>query len=58
MKRLYNYILALIGLVVAFIGVASLFAFIIDMVTGFGILMNDATRGNLATSISSLLVRR
>lgn len=56
LKRLYNYILAFIGLVVAFIGVASLFAFIIDMVIGFGILMNDATRGNLATSISSLIV--
>jgi hypothetical protein len=56
LKRLYYYILAFIGLVVAFIGVASLLAFIIDMVTGFGILMNDATRGNLATSISSLIV--
>jgi hypothetical protein len=56
LKRLYNYILAFIGLVVAFIGVASLFAFIIDMITGFGILMDDATRGRLATSLSSLIV--
>jgi len=56
MKRLYNYILALIGLVVAFIGVATLFAFIIDMVTGTSILMNDSTRGTLATSLSSLIV--
>lgn len=56
LKRLYNYILAFIGLVVAFIGVASLFAFVIDMVTGFGILMDDATRGRLATSMSSLIV--
>jgi hypothetical protein len=56
LKRLYNYILALIGLVVAFIGVASLFAFIIDMITGLGFLMNDATRERLATSISSLIV--
>lgn len=56
MKRLYNYILAFIGLVTAFIGVASLFSFIIDMISGFGILMNDATRGRLATSISSIAI--
>ena len=55
-KRLYNYILAGIGLVVAFIGVATLFAFIIDTITGTGILINDSTRGTLASSLSSLLV--
>jgi hypothetical protein len=56
MKRLYNYILALIGLVVAFTGVATLFSFIIDMVTGTGVLMSDSTRGALAASLSSLIV--
>jgi hypothetical protein len=56
MKRLYNYILALIGLVVAFAGVATLFSFIIDMVTGTGVLMSDSTRSTLATSLSSLIV--
>ncbi|HET9914609.1 MAG TPA: DUF5671 domain-containing protein, partial [Anaerolineales bacterium] len=56
MKRLYNYILALIGLVVAFIGVATLFSFIIDMVTGSDILASDSTRGTLANSIASLIV--
>jgi hypothetical protein len=56
LKRLYNYVLALIGLVVSFVGVATLFSFIIDMVTGSGILMSDSTRGGLATSISSLIV--
>jgi hypothetical protein len=56
MKRLYNYLLAFIGLVVAFIGVATLFAFIIDMITGTSILMSDSTRGTLATSLSSLIV--
>ena len=56
MKRLYNYILAFIGLVVAFIGATTLFGFIIDMVTGSGILISDATRGTLAISISSLVV--
>jgi len=56
MKRLYNYTLAGIGLVVAFIGVATLFGFIIDTITGTSILMNDSTRGTLATSLSSLIV--
>ena len=56
MKRLYNYILAFIGLVTAFIGVATLFSFIIDMVTGTGVLMSNSTRGALATSLSSLIV--
>ncbi|HUF00579.1 MAG TPA: DUF5671 domain-containing protein [Anaerolineales bacterium] len=56
LKRLYNYILALIGLVVTFVGVATLFSFVIDMITGSGILMSDSTRGTLATSIASLVV--
>ena len=56
MKRLYNYILAFIGLVTTFIGVATLFSFIIDLVTGIGILLSDATRGTLATSLASLIV--
>lgn len=56
MKRLYYYILAFIGLVTAFIGVATLFSFLIDMVTGAGILMSDTARGTLATSLSSLIV--
>jgi hypothetical protein len=56
MKRLYNYILSLIGLVVTFVGVASLFSLILDMLTISGSSMNDATRGSLARSISSLIV--
>jgi hypothetical protein len=56
MKRLYNYVLALIGLVVAFVGVATLLGFVIDMITGSGILMSDSTRSTLATSIASLAV--
>ena len=56
MKRLYNYILAFIGLVVAFVGVATLFSFIIDMLTGSGIVLSDAFRSNLAAAISSLIV--
>jgi hypothetical protein len=56
MRRLYNYILALIGLVVAFIGVANLFSFLIDMITSLSLLMSASTRGTLSTSISSLVV--
>jgi Domain of unknown function (DUF5671) len=56
MKRLYNYVLSLIGLVVAFAGVTLLFRFIIDMVIGPGILLTDTTRGTLAASIASILV--
>jgi hypothetical protein len=56
MKRLYNYILAFIGLVVSFVGVATLFNFIIDMATSRSFLMGDASRSSLATSIASLVV--
>lgn len=56
MKRLYYYILAFIGLVVSFVGAATLFNFIIDMATRTGILMSDSMRGMLASSVSSLVV--
>jgi hypothetical protein len=56
MKRLYNYILAFIGLVVSFVGVATLITFIIDMITSKAPLMGDSNRSSLATAISSLVV--
>lgn len=56
MKRLYNYILAFIGLVVSFVGVATLLTFIIDMITSKAFLMGNSNRSTLATSISSLIV--
>jgi uncharacterized protein DUF5671 len=56
MRRLYNYILSLIGLVVAFAGVTSLFRFILDMVIGPGMVMTDTTRGTLSASMASILV--
>jgi hypothetical protein len=56
MKRLYNYVLSLIGLVVAFIGVATLLGFVIDVLTEFGISITDSMRNNLTASISSLIV--
>ncbi len=55
-KRLYNYVLSFIGLVVAFIGVATLFNFLIDMITEFGISFTDSLRNSLTASISSLVV--
>ena len=56
MKRLYYYTLALIGLVVSFIGVTTLLNFIIDMITGTALLMGVSNRSSLATAISSLVV--
>jgi hypothetical protein len=56
MKRLYNYILALIGLAVTFTGVATLFNFLIDVITGSDVVIGDARRGGLASSIASLIV--
>ena len=56
MKRLYYYILAFIGLVVSFVGVASLISFTIDIVTGHGVLMSDTYRSQFASSLSSLIV--
>lgn len=56
MKRLYNYILAFIGLVVSFVGVTTLLQFIIDMLTSKSFLMGNADRSSLASAISSLIV--
>jgi hypothetical protein len=56
MKRIYNYILSFIGLVVSFIGVAVLLSFIIDMTTSKAFLMGDSNRSTLATAISMLVV--
>ncbi len=56
MKRLYNYILSFIGLIVAFVGVATLFNFLIDVVTRFGISFTNPIRQVLTASISSLIV--
>lgn len=56
MKRLYYYILSFIGLIVSFVGVASLISFTIDIVTGHGVLMSETFRSQFASSISSLFV--
>jgi len=56
MKRLYNYVLSFIGLVVAFVGVAALFNFLIDVITQFSTSFTDSLRNSLTASISSLVV--
>ena len=56
LKRLYNYVLSFIGLVVAFVGVATLFNFIIDVITEFGISFTESLRNNLSASLASLVV--
>jgi hypothetical protein len=56
MKRLYYYILSLIGLVVSFVGIATLFNYIIDVLTSSGLVSSDSMRSTLATAISSLVV--
>ncbi|HSG44868.1 MAG TPA: DUF5671 domain-containing protein [Anaerolineales bacterium] len=56
MKRLYNYILAFIGLVVAFVGVGTLLSFLIDMITSRGFVFGSSDRSTLASALSSLIV--
>jgi hypothetical protein len=56
MKRLYNYILSFIGLVVTFIGVATLLNFIIDVVTRASLSLSTGMREVLTASIASLIV--
>ncbi len=52
MKRLYFYILSALGLGGAFIGVASLIKFIIDLLTGRSLVLDDALRAQLAAAVS------
>jgi hypothetical protein len=56
MKRLYNYILSFIGLVVTFIGVATLLNFLIDIVTHGSLSLSVGMREVLTASIASLVV--
>jgi len=56
MKRVYNYILAFIGLVVSFIGVSRLLSFIIDISTRISPLLSQSNRYDIAAAISLLIV--
>lgn len=52
MKRVYLYILSALGLGGAFIGVAALIKFLIDISTAGSLVMTEELRGSLAGSIS------
>lgn len=56
MKRLYNYILSFIGLVVAFVGIILLFSFFIDVLFGRDFLTDDSLRRSLVNALSSIIV--
>ncbi len=60
MKRLYHYLLAFIGLVVAFNGIRLLLSFLIDMSTGDLIIGSvrsvSAANGRIASSLSLLII--
>ncbi len=55
MKRVYFYILSALGLGGAFIGVASLINFIIDLLTGGSLILTGTLRSNLASAISLIV---
>ena len=55
MRRLYFYILSLVGLVATFIGIGSLLAFVIHSLLG-AYSWTDILRENLAGSLATLLV--
>jgi hypothetical protein len=54
LKRFYAYILSLIGLVATFVGLALLFAFVIDALTG-NALWGETLRSRLSAAIATLL---
>ena len=56
MKRLYNYILSFIGLLISFVGVVLLFSFFIDVVIDRDFLTGDFLRESLVYALSSLFV--
>lgn len=56
LKRPYLYILSLIGLVTAFIGVTTLIGVVIDLAVGSVFLGQDVIRSRESTAIATLLV--
>ncbi len=55
-KRIYFYILSLIGLTATFIGIGSLLSLVIDLVTGSDYLSSSGFREPLAGSLATLIV--
>ncbi len=55
MKRVYFYILSALGLGGTFIGVATLINFIINLLTGGTLILDDPLRGSLSMAISFIV---
>ncbi|MEW6718005.1 MAG: DUF5671 domain-containing protein [Chloroflexota bacterium] len=55
LRRLYNYLLSLMGLGASFIGISMLLSFVIDLGLGIGVWVGSL-RDNLAVSLATLLV--
>ncbi|HSF81139.1 MAG TPA: DUF5671 domain-containing protein [Anaerolineales bacterium] len=55
LRRLYHYILALLGLGAVFIGLYMLLAFILDLTLGEAPVWGSALRNNLAAALATLL---
>ncbi len=56
LRRLYHYVLALLGLVALFIGLYLLLAFILDLTLGKTTVWGMALRHNLAAALATLFV--
>ncbi len=52
LKRVYRYVLSALGLGASFVGVAILIKFIIDLLTGGSLTLDDSLRSRLAGAIS------
>jgi len=55
-RRIYHYILSLLGLAATFIGVGSLLSFVIDIATDGSYLSGSGFRGPLTSSLATLIV--
>jgi uncharacterized protein DUF5671 len=55
MKRLYFYVLSALGLAGTLIGIAALISFVIDLVTGNTLTLDDNLRAALSTALSLIV---
>jgi hypothetical protein len=56
LKRLYDYILSLAGLVATFVGLQMLIAFLLDVLLSQQVVWGSALRRNLAAALSTLVI--
>lgn len=55
-KRLYFYVLSLIGLAAAFFGTARLLSYVIDLLTGAAYLSNGGSSSTISSALSTLVI--